>query len=439
MTKTKPKILLCLILLCCLVSIWLLLSGFHRMQAAYNELSFLANNEYVWVFHLIFNCMGYATIFVPGYILYKFVRKTDVLNRLESTNLGKALYVCFGEYQRLPETMPKVKVDDEVERTPSNECASLAICFCGLMGSYLTWGLLQEKIMTQTYLSADGMRSHFRDSQFLVFANRVSALVLSATWLATRRKHTSVGPLYPFSYCSLSNVLSAWCQYEALKYISFPTQVLSKACKIIPVMVMGRLVSGNKYEPYEYATAALLSAGMGLFMLGASDDYVASRVTTFSGMILLGGYLAADSFTSSWQAALFRARPALTPAHMMCLVNLFSCALTSISLAQQGSFQHSFHFMAQHPSMVWDVVLLSCSSAVGQLFIFHTIARFGAVVFTVIMTVRQAVAILISCMVYGHQVSAAGICGVLLVFLSVLLRVYCKQRIHSARRRAADV
>ena len=30
---------------------------------------------------------------------------------------------------------------------------------------------------------------------------------------------------FRYSYCSLSNILSSWCQYEALKYISFPTQV----------------------------------------------------------------------------------------------------------------------------------------------------------------------------------------------------------------------
>ena len=33
-------------------------------------------------------------------------------------------------------------------------------------------------------------------------------------------------PFCRYSYCSLSNILSSWCQYEALKYISFPTQVL---------------------------------------------------------------------------------------------------------------------------------------------------------------------------------------------------------------------
>lgn len=36
-----------------------------------------------------------------------------------------------------------------------------------------------------------------------------------------------------------------------------------------------------------------------------------------------------------------------------------------------------------------DCIVLSVSSAVGQLFIFYTISKFGAVVFTIMMTVRQ--------------------------------------------------
>jgi len=34
-----------------------------------------------------------------------------------------------------------------------------------------------------------------------------------------------MAPLYEFVFCSLSNVISSWCQYEALKFVNFPTQV----------------------------------------------------------------------------------------------------------------------------------------------------------------------------------------------------------------------
>ena len=79
---------------------------------------------------------------------------------------------------------------------------------------------------------------HFKDSQFLVLVNRILAFVfaLMAMLLTEysgqaksrkllRNKAYLIAPLYEFMFCSLSNVLSSWCQYEALKYVNFPTQV----------------------------------------------------------------------------------------------------------------------------------------------------------------------------------------------------------------------
>ncbi len=65
--------------------------------------------------------------------------------------------------------------------------------------------------------------------------------------------------------------MSSWCQYEALKFISFPTQVLAKASKIIPVMIMSWFVSNKKYEKHEYFVAVLISFGMVLFLSGSSE------------------------------------------------------------------------------------------------------------------------------------------------------------------------
>ncbi|KAK9717958.1 UAA transporter family [Popillia japonica] len=53
--------------------------------------------------------------------------------------------------------------------------------------------------------------------------------------------------------------MSSWCQYEALKYVSFLHQVLAKAAKTIPVIIMGKIISRTKYEYYEYVTAGILS------------------------------------------------------------------------------------------------------------------------------------------------------------------------------------
>lgn len=118
----------------------------------------------------------------------------------------------------------------------------IAFCFMGLQVSYVLWGLVQEHLMTHEY-----KLGKFRSSAFLVFANRFLALLISLGIVLVQKimnpnKQTMKAiPFYYYAPSSLSNTISSWAQYEALKYVSFPTQVLSKSCKIIPVM----LVSSN--------------------------------------------------------------------------------------------------------------------------------------------------------------------------------------------------
>jgi adenosine 3'-phospho 5'-phosphosulfate transporter B2 len=114
----------------------------------------------------------------------------------------------------------------------------LLFCFVGLQLSYILWGVVQENLMTQKY-----EKGSFKSSAFCVFGNRFLALFISLGIVLFRKwRNTSTGneaPYYQYLPSSLSNSLSSWAQYEALKYISFPTQVLSKSCKIIPVMLVG--------------------------------------------------------------------------------------------------------------------------------------------------------------------------------------------------------
>lgn len=280
--------------------------------------------------------------------------------------------------------------------------------------------------MTQEY---DG--DSFRDSQFLVFVNRILALVVAGLYVALTTQPRHRAPFYKYSYSSISNTLSSWCQYEALKFVSFPTQVLAKASKVIPVMLMGKVVSNRTYPWHEYFTATLLSLGVGLFLLAADPSGSAasakedSTETTFAGVIILVGYMGFDSFTSNWQSELFRTYK-VSSVQMMFGVNLFSCVFTVGSLLFRGAFFSSLAFLFSHLEFAVHACILSLCSAVGQLFIFHTIAAFGPIVFTLIMTTRQAISILLSCFVYGHSLTLMGVAGVVVVFVALFLRAYFK-------------
>jgi len=145
------------------------------------------------------------------------------------------------------------------------------MCFIGLQTSYLTWGYMQELIMTTefnpTERTPDGK---FPSAAFCVFSNRFLAIIVAV--IAVKLRHGSLhagAPLIAFSPCALSNTLSSWCQYASLKFVSFPVQTVFKSSKIIPVMLMGRLLKGTSYPCKQYIEAAMITLGVAVFSVSS--------------------------------------------------------------------------------------------------------------------------------------------------------------------------
>jgi len=303
---------------------------------------------------------------------------------------------------------------------PSFFASALALsgCAVGLQVSYLTWGVLQERLITLDY---DGEK--FKSSQFLVFTNRAIAFCVAVAINRYGAKPTQFAPFYKFSFASFSNILSSWCQYEALKYVSFPTQVVSKSSKLIPVMIVGKILANKKYELYEYGVAVVISLGVIIFTLSQEvEGDTDGKSTVVGGIVLCLGYMCFDSFTSQWQGLVFKTYK-VTPYQMMFGVNAFSASFTFISLIINAELLYCFGFIAQHPSCVVHIVMLSLCGATGQLFIFYTIKRFGPLVFTIIMTTRQLISIALSCIIYSHPIAAQGYVGAAIVFGALIYKI----------------
>lgn len=76
-----------------------------------------------------------------------------------------------------------------------------------------------------------------------------------------------MAPIYNYAVVSLSNVVATTCQYEALKYVSFPVQTLGKCAKMIPVMLWGILIMRKSYGWKDFSVAFAITSGCTLFLL----------------------------------------------------------------------------------------------------------------------------------------------------------------------------
>jgi len=89
----------------------------------------------------------------------------------------------------------------------------------------------------------------FKYSLLLVLCNRLVTVAVAATLLVANGQDTRpVAPPQAYAAVSVSNVVATFCQYEALKHVSFPLQTLGKCAKMIPVMIWGTLIMRKQYS-----------------------------------------------------------------------------------------------------------------------------------------------------------------------------------------------
>lgn len=168
--------------------------------------------------------------------------------------------------------------------------------------------------------------------------------------------------------------------FRQIKFVSFPVQTVFKSSKIIPVMLMGRLIKGAKYPSSQYIEAILITIGVAIFSI-ASKSPKGNADTELIGLIYLLMYVSFDSFTSQWQDKIYQqyGRPNVDPYQMMLGVNSSAICITTFGLIVTGDFPVVIEFLAANPVVLKYNIITAITSASGQLCIFYTIKEFGPI------------------------------------------------------------
>lgn len=291
--------------------------------------------------------------------------------------------------------------------------------------------------MTQPY--GEGVdREFFKFTLFLVLMNRIVTCSVAAGTLAAQRKWDQfrpVAPLWAYAAVSVSNVVATTCQYEALKYVSFPVQTLGKCSKMVPVMIWGLLILRKKYTWRDYGMAVAVAAGCTIFLLtgdlsskpAKQNAAMSASLSNLVGMLLMAAYLGFDGFTSTFQEKLFKGHQ-MSMQNQIMFVTAFSALFSTFGLVSSGQLFQALSFVSRHPSGLGGMVALSLSTTVGQFFISYTIKNFGALVFATIMTTRQFLSILLSTVLFLHPLSLGQWAGTGIVFGTLYYKVFAGKK-----------
>ena len=109
----------------------------------------------------------------------------------------------------------------------------------------------------------------------------------------------------------ISQMLAMAGSNEALRYVSYPTQVLGKSCKMVPVMAGGIVLGGKRYSAFEYLQVVLITVGVCVFNLAGKKKKGAEDSAL--GLMLIGFSLVMDAVTGGLQDKVKKRTKELNP------------------------------------------------------------------------------------------------------------------------------
>ncbi|XP_075033328.1 solute carrier family 35 member B1 isoform X4 [Mixophyes fleayi] len=222
-----------------------------------------------------------------------------------------------------------------------------------------------------------------------------------------------------YAACSLSYLGAMVSSNSALQYVNYPTQVLGKSCKPIPVMLLGVTVLRKKYPLTKYLCVLLIVLGVALFMYKPKNAGPTADDHLFGyGELLLLLSLTLDGLTGVSQDHM-RAQFQTGSNQMMLHINLCSSLFLGAGILFTGELWEFLSFTERYPSIIYNILLFSLTSALGQTFIFMTVVYFGPLTCSIITTTRKFFTILASVLLFSNPISSLQWVGTLLVFLGL--------------------
>ncbi|XP_028520712.1 solute carrier family 35 member B1 isoform X2 [Apis cerana] len=256
---------------------------------------------------------------------------------------------------------------------------------------------------------------------FVFFQCLVNYLFAKTSLLTIMKQDEDTTPKTYYALSALTYLLAMVCSNMALQFVSYPTQVIGKAGKPIPVMILGVLLGNKVYPVRKYLFVFLVVIGVALFMYKDVNPLKKhSEGQTVIGELLLLLSLTMDGLTSAVQERM-KSEHNSKSGHMMLNMNGWSVIFSGIVIIASGELLEFVEFLHKYPSTIWHIATFSIAGAFGQYFIFLTVAEFGPLPCSIITTTRKFFTVLGSILIFGNSLTSKQWMGTLIVFSGLFL------------------
>jgi UDP-galactose transporter B1 len=300
------------------------------------------------------------------------------------------------------------------------------LCVTGIYACFLTWGVVQERVSTTPYGSAEAPNK-FKYFVFLNLIQSITAALVAFAYLKFSGKNTNFRSspnslLFKYVQVGFLSCIGSPFGYAALKHIDYPTMILGKSCKLVPVMLMNVILYRRKFALHKYICVAMITAGVSMFMLYHPVEAKKGAATnSLWGLFLLTMNLVVDGVINATQDQVFHSYKGLASGqHMMFYMNAIASLLSSAYLIlnpYNDEFWRAIEFCSTHPAVIRDIALFGLCGAIGQCFIFYSLERYGSLRLVTVTVTRKLFTMLLSVVWFKHELNPGQWYGVALVFI----------------------
>jgi UDP-galactose transporter B1 len=216
--------------------------------------------------------------------------------------------------------------------------------------------------------------------------------------------------------------------FAALKYISFPLQVLCKAGKPIFVMFGERLILKKQHAMAKVMSIMIMCGSICMFISLQAQGQVESSKRTevpvletpdsiinpnmadyyldlnpefLFGLMLVTLSLICDGYYSPYQSKLAQDY-GITPYHSMLNMNFYQALVSLAICIWDSELQNAMTFISNHPRILIPLAMFCIAKVIGNIFVFTLLHEFGALAVATTTTMRKLLSIVVSVLVEGH-------------------------------------
>jgi len=187
-------------------------------------------------------------------------------------------------------------------------------------------------------------------------------------------------------------------------------------------MIGSLLLGGKTYTVKQYISVLAIIAGTVTVGINSGKDK--GTEDSVMGLIFISLSLFMDGVTAGMQDRIKQVSKdrgvKAKPFELMFSTNVVMCTVALALAFFMKEFNTGLSFIKANPEILSKIAQFAICSAMGQSFIFYTLANFDSLTTTTVTTTRKVLSVLLSIFLNGHELNRNGWLGILIASVGIL-------------------